>query len=214
MRVMSVCAKVDGALPGMWDGVLPVDNSTLGTSKRGPSTSSPSSASSASCSLSPSAVKTGFACVPGMSSSFSISARTPHTTLVLPNRTTADPLQCVKLPVFMPGVRNSCAVRPLARKVLLILSAERCAWRNGCGETAANIGRGKVSAGGGADAVVAIVDDSSCRVVLRRELIEFAGVLEMELWNFWSLGSALSLSLILAGHRDHQNEATIQQASS
>ena len=37
------------------------------------------------------------------------------------------------------------------------MSAERWAWRKGWGETAAKMGRGKVRAGGGAEAVVAIV---------------------------------------------------------
>jgi hypothetical protein len=37
------------------------------------------------------------------------------------------------------------------------LLAERCACRNGCGETAAKMGRGKVRAGGGAVVVVAMV---------------------------------------------------------
>lgn len=32
-------------------------------------------------------------------------------------------------------------------RIGFFFSAERCAWRNGCGETAAKIGRGNVSAG-------------------------------------------------------------------
>ena len=57
--------------------------------------------------------------------------------------------------MFTPGARNSCAVRPLARRAVLL--AERCAWRNGWGETAAKMGRGNVRAGGGAEVAVAIV---------------------------------------------------------
>jgi hypothetical protein len=43
----------------------------------------------------------------------------------------------------------------LARRAVLL--AERCAWRNGWGETAAKMGRGNVRAGGGAEVAVAIV---------------------------------------------------------
>lgn len=39
---------------------------------------------------------------------------------------------------------------------MLLLAAERCACRNGCGDTAAKMGRGNVRAGGGDGAVVAI----------------------------------------------------------
>ena len=155
MRVIRLCAKVEGALPGMWFGVEPVLSSTFGTNSRRLSTSSLSVSSASSPSTSPLAFTAAGEDVPGVSSSFKISARTPHTTLVLPNRTTAEPLQCVKLPVFTPGARNSCAARPFARRAVLL--AERCAWRNGWGETAAKIGRGNVSAGGGAEAAVVIV---------------------------------------------------------
>jgi hypothetical protein len=151
MRVMRDCAKEEGALPGMWFGVLPVESSTFGTSRRRVSISALSSSSSSPVVD----VSTAKSFVPDISSSFRISARTPQTTLVFPKRTTALPLAWVRLPVLMPGVRNSWGLLPLARTGAF-LSAERWAWRKGCGEMAAKMGRGKVRAGG-CEAVAAAI---------------------------------------------------------
>lgn len=157
----------------MWAGVLPVLSSMLGTSRpwceislslsSSDDAASSESAASAASVFSSSELSAGavYAISPEMSPSLRISARTPQTTLVLPSRTTALPLQWVKLPVLSPGVRNSCVVRPLARRLFLPdgEAVERCACRNGCGEIAAKMGRGKVRAGDAfwEEAVVAMI---------------------------------------------------------
>jgi hypothetical protein len=74
----------------------------------------------------------------------SISPLTPQTTAVSPRRTTALPEQWLRLPVFMVGLRNSKGARPLGREGFAEDKAgERWARRNGDGESAAKISRGK-----------------------------------------------------------------------
>lgn len=84
-------------------------------------------------------------------------------------------------------------------------SAERCAWRNGCGETAAKMGRGKVRAGGGRVSVaiekVSVVKAQKRTSNVLRSVLYKSNV---DVGKFWSSGhDALSLSLFVWGGRDH-----------
>lgn len=84
-------------------------------------------------------------------------------------------------------------------------SAERCAWRNGCGETAAKMGRGKVRAGGGRVSVaierISMVEAWKGQGNVLRSVLYKSN---LDVGKFWSSGyDALSLSLFVWGARDH-----------